>query len=121
MKRYHTFSLLIVIALLATMISGCGTTDSSAAVSSEATVSESVAEPSPTAEEPTPETEASVVEDSTLEDSSMEAQEETPVKRESLEYPLCEPGGAGIQRVYLCRRPWWHGGNPGRISCLSDC
>lgn len=92
MKRYHTFSLLIVIALLATMISGCGSADSSAAVSSEAAVSESVAEPSPAAEEPTPETEASVVEDSTLEDSSMEAQEETPVKRESLEYPLCEPG-----------------------------
>ena len=92
MKRYHTFSLLIVIALLATMISGCGSADSSAAVSSEAAVSESVAEPSPTAEEPTPETEASAVEDSTLEDSSMEAQEEPPVKRESLEYPLCEPG-----------------------------
>lgn len=92
MKRYHTFSLLIVIALLATMISGCGSADSSAAVSSEAAVSEAVAEPSPTAEEPAPETEASVVEDSTLEDSSMEAQEEPPVKRESLEYPLCEPG-----------------------------
>ena len=92
MKRYSLLSLLLVFALMLTLFAGCGTKPDSSAASAAAETSEAapVEADEVSAAEPdeAPSAPAEVPEDSSLEEST----EETPVLRESISYPLCEPG-----------------------------
>lgn len=86
MRKHAIPALSLVLALMLAMFAGCGTPDSaapSAAVEASETSAEPVATPAPTQE-------AAV---SAQEEASLEASaEESPVKRESISYPMCAPG-----------------------------